>query len=98
MPPLLRLDVCGFDNRPPLLDLSPMMGTQRFRRLSLSRGNFVAKFRKLATHPRIGQGIDDGIVELGDYFLGRILRCPKTTPKGKVERDTRLFDRWDLGC
>ena len=65
----LRLDVGGLDDRPPLLDLGLLQCAKRLGRLLLARENLLAKIGEPRTHRRIGQGINDRGIELGDRRL-----------------------------
>src|SRR5436190_16372036 len=61
----LGLDVRGFDQRPPFLDLGLMECAQRLGRLLLAWIYLLAKLGEPRTHRRIGQSINNCGVELG---------------------------------
>src|SRR5262249_32226933 len=62
----LAFDPRRFDNRPPFLDLCLLKGSERLRRLLVPWGNIEALVRAARPHRRIGEGFNDGGVELGD--------------------------------
>ena len=51
---LFSLDVCGFEDRPPLLDLGLVVGRERLRILILARRNFLAEIGEPLAHAGIG--------------------------------------------
>src|ERR1017187_7376033 len=52
---LLHFDPCRLDDRPPLLDLGLVVAAERFRRLLITREDFLSKISEPGTHKRIGQ-------------------------------------------
>src|SRR6516164_4206312 len=53
-PGLFSLDVRGFEDRPPLLDLGGVVGRERLRILILARRNFLAEIGEPLAHAGIG--------------------------------------------
>ena len=53
-PDLFSLDVRGFEDRPPLLDLGRVVGRERLRILILARRNFLAEIGEPLAHAGIG--------------------------------------------
>ena len=53
-PDLFSLDVRGFEDRPPLLDLGAVVGRERLRILILARRNFLAEIGEPLAHAGIG--------------------------------------------
>jgi hypothetical protein len=53
-PDLFALDVRGFEDRPPLLDLSLVVGRERLRILILARRNLLAEIGEPLAHAGIG--------------------------------------------
>ncbi len=53
-PDLFALDVRGFEDRPPLLDLSLVVGGERLRILILARRNLLAEIGEPLAHAGIG--------------------------------------------
>jgi hypothetical protein len=51
---LFALDVRGFEDRPPLLDLGPVVGRERLRILILARRNLLAEIGEPLAHAGIG--------------------------------------------
>ena len=51
---LFALDVRGFEDRPPLLDLGGVVGGERLRILILARRNFLAEIGEPLAHAGIG--------------------------------------------
>src|SRR5436190_24265627 len=56
---LLRLDVRGLDDRPPLLDLGLVVGSERLLRLLLAWRQLLALIEESLPHRRIGQRLHD---------------------------------------
>src|SRR5215469_11800241 len=53
-PDLFALDVRGFEDRPPLLDLGLVVGRECLRILILARRNFLAEIGEPLAHAGIG--------------------------------------------
>src|SRR3954468_18359836 len=71
---LFGLQVRCSDDRPPLLGFGPVMHCECLRRLLVTRPHFLADIGKALPYARIGQGVDNRRVELGDDVLRRPLR------------------------
>jgi hypothetical protein len=65
----LALDVCSFDDWPPLLDFGLLMGGKSVRRLLLSRENLLSELCNPCAQVRLGQDRLYRGIELGDYVL-----------------------------
>src|SRR5262245_24215061 len=95
---LFRLDVRRLDDRPPLLDLSPLLCCERLGRLFLARPDFLTHVGEPLAHRWIRQGVHECGMELGDNILRRALGRPKTMPKRRVKAGHPCFvDRWSIG-
>ena len=68
--PSFRLDIRCLDDRPPLLDLGLVKGSECLRRLLLARRNLLAQIGEPLANGRIGQGFDNRAIERGDDVLG----------------------------
>src|SRR5262245_59112112 len=76
-----RLDVGRLDDRPPLIDLSLVEGSQSLRRFLLARHNLVTQVHEAALAGRWSrQSLDNRCVELADDVLRRALWSPNCTP------------------
>src|SRR4051812_20745235 len=54
----LRLDARGLDDRPPLLDLGPVVGSKSLGGLHVPRGNLLADVDEPLLHRRIAHRLD----------------------------------------
>src|SRR2546421_445932 len=72
-----RLEVCGLDDGPPLLDLGLLEGGERLRRLLLARRYVQAHVGDTLADAGIGERVDGRRVELGNGVLGRALGQPE---------------------
>src|SRR5262249_27393801 len=77
-PDSLHLDIGRFDNGPPLLDFSPVVGEQAFWRLLLTRCDLVANISITLLHCWVAQGLNDSGVEPGNDRLRRSFWSTKT--------------------
>src|SRR5262249_6136622 len=75
---LMHLDIGRFDNGPPLLDFSPVVGEQAFWRLLLTRCDLVANISITLLHCWVAQGLNDSGVEPGNDRLRRSFWSTKT--------------------
>src|SRR3954447_19958934 len=71
---LFGLQVRCSDDRPPLLGFGLVMRRECLRRLLVARPHFLADIGKALAYGRIGQGVDNRCIELGDDVLRRPLR------------------------
>src|SRR3984893_16069317 len=76
----LALDICCFENRPPLLNLGLVVNIKRLRVLILARRDFLAEVGEPFAHVGIGQGVHDGGIELCDNLLRCALGRPERMP------------------
>src|ERR1700694_2589276 len=83
-PPSLGLDVSGLDDRPPLFDFGFLQRAKGLGRLLLARETFLTKIGEPRTHRRVGQGINNRSIELGDDGHRRTLGYPKCLPSRHV--------------
>src|SRR5262245_35075307 len=82
---LFRFDAGRLDDWPPFLDLGPVEGSKRLRRLLLARKDPLTEAREPRPHRWIAQRFDDSAVELGDRLLGCASGYPKPVPKRQIE-------------
>src|SRR5262245_7928674 len=95
---LLRLDVCRPDDRPPLLDLSPLEGTECLGRQLLARWNLLAHVDEPLTNCGIGERRHRRCIELSDEIPGRARGYEESMPEGDVEsRQAGLVDGRNIG-
>src|SRR5262245_4042895 len=95
---LLRFDARSLDDRPPLLDLSPLLCCERLGRLFVARPDFLTHLGEPLAHRSIRQGVHESGMELRDTILGRALGRPKTMPKRRVKAGHPSFvDCWSIG-
>src|ERR1700738_5516382 len=93
----LAFDVGSLDDRPPLLNLGPVKGRKRLRRLLVTLDDLLAQVGQPWTDRRIGQFAYDCRIEFHDHIFRRALRCPNRVPDRRVEpRQSRLVDRRDV--
>src|SRR6516165_10902069 len=62
----LRLDARRLDDRPPPVDLGPLIGAERFRRQLLARRDVHVEETETLTHVGIRQGLDNRAIDLGN--------------------------------
>src|SRR5215212_12277022 len=67
----LSLDIRGFHNRPPALDLGLVMCTKAIGCLLLGRGHILAEFGKPLAHGLVSERLHYRRIEPGDHVLRR---------------------------
>src|SRR5689334_22795749 len=88
-----RLDACGLDDRPPLVDLGLLEFGQIFRRLLVARRQLVALLDELLADVGIGQRMDHARIEPGDNVLRRAFRRKDRLPRLHVDAGGAAFVR-----
>src|ERR1700723_1855962 len=78
-------ELFGLDDWPPLLDLGPLKGAERLRRLLVAGVNLLPEIGQSLTHRRIGQRGHDRTIELSDDVLRRSLGRPNALPCRNVK-------------
>src|ERR1044072_3092857 len=81
----MRADIVGLDDRPPFLDFRFLICPECFRRLLLAGWDVLPQVSEPLAHLRIGQGIHNRSIELGDNAAGCVLRHPERVPNRNVE-------------
>src|SRR5262245_36843538 len=81
----LGLETGGLDERPPLLDLGFLVGVEGFRCLLLALRNLLPQVREAGARRLVGQGLDDGRVQLHDDIPGGGFRRPDAVPDRRVQ-------------
>src|SRR5215471_4661585 len=95
---LVRRDTSRLDDRPPFLDLGPLVGAECFRRELLRWRDHLAQTDETLAHGRVVQRLDNGGVQLCDDVLWRSLGRPNAVPRGEVEaRQSGLIHRCNVG-
>src|SRR5262249_37570669 len=82
---LLGLDAGRLDDRIPLLDLSPVEGSESGWRQPLRRRHLHAKVGDALVRIWIGHCGESSSVHLGDDISRRVLRRPKTEPGADLD-------------
>ena len=94
--PLLSLDSCRFNDRPPFLDFRLVESTERPWCLLLVRWNVLAEIGEPLTYRQIGQCDCDRCIELGDDLVRSPLGCKESLPLRKFQPgEPRLADVWN---
>src|ERR1700722_10567241 len=91
-------ELFGLDDWPPLLDLGPLKGAERLRRLLVAGVNLLPEIGEPLTHRRIGQRGHDRTIELADDVLRRSLGRPNALPCRNIEsRQPGFVDGGNIG-
>src|SRR5215470_18943958 len=95
---LLSLEICGPDDRPPLLDLRLVKGRESFQCLQLSTWNVLSQLSKPLSYPCIAERAANSGIELRQERLGSVFRRPHAGPDRNVQPgQTGLVDCRNLG-